>query len=186
MSDEAAERDRMPIELVLPGIKLPPIDDAKGILFVFALIKYLYGDEPAEQLDRSWAYRTSSAPNREELLGALLVQVKLLEKELATEWSSGQADDDEGDEDDRRWAPIQDVLPGIKLHPLGDAKEIEFVLALVKYLDGEEAEDEQDRNWAFLASSTLNRAELLGALRIQVRILEEELVMEWSSDGDDD
>jgi len=173
----------MPVEQVLPGIELPPIDDAKEILFVFALIKYLYRDEPAEQVDRSWAYRTSSAPNREELLGALLVQVKLLEKELATEWSSGQTEDDE---DDRRWAPIQEVLPGVKLHPLGDVKEIDFVLALVKYLDGEEAEDEQDRNWAFLASSDLNRAELLGALRIQVRILEDELVMEWSSDGVDD
>lgn len=183
MSEEVNEDVRMPIEQVLPGVELPPIDEAKEILFVFALIKYLYGDEAAEQLDRTWAYRTSSAPNREELLGALMVQVRVLEKELASEWTS-DGTDDAVDEEEMRWVPIQEALPGVGLHPLEDATEIDFVLALVKYSDGEETEDDHDRSWAFLASANLNRVELLGALQIQARILEDELAGEW--DGDED
>ena len=34
----------------------------------------------------NWVYRTTSAPNREELLGALRVQVALLERELVDEY----------------------------------------------------------------------------------------------------
>jgi len=59
------------------------------------------------------------------------------------------------------------------------------VFALVKYLEAGEEDDEQDRHWAFLASSTSNRVELLGALRIQAKILEDELVAEWRSGESD-
>ena len=34
----------------------------------------------------SWAYRTTNRLNREELLGALVVQVDVLRKELRNEW----------------------------------------------------------------------------------------------------
>lgn len=47
----------------------------------FVLIKYL--DDRGEA---TWAYRTTNALNREELLGALVVQVAVLKKELRDEW----------------------------------------------------------------------------------------------------
>jgi len=174
----------------LTGVTLRSIDSAKSIGFVFALVKYLDRDPPGS--DSAWAYRTSSAPNREELLGALRVQEKLMQKELAMDWGSNEPSDgdDAADEDPRKYVPVQDALPGIKLHPIKDAKRIDFVFALVKYLEEEEEEEEKpnesdDWNWAFLASWNLNREELLGALRIQVKILEEELIMEWRSDDSD-
>ncbi len=34
----------------------------------------------------SWVYRTTNRLNREELLGALVVQVAVLKKELRDEW----------------------------------------------------------------------------------------------------
>ena len=34
----------------------------------------------------TWAYRTTNRLNREELLGALIVQVAVLKKELRDEW----------------------------------------------------------------------------------------------------
>ena len=46
-----------------------------------------------EDGDPPWAYRTTNRLNREELLGALVVQVDVLRKELRDEW------DDEDDEE---------------------------------------------------------------------------------------
>jgi len=39
----------------------------------------------------TWSYRTTARPNREELLGALVVHTDVLRKELLAEW---------GDDDD--------------------------------------------------------------------------------------
>ena len=33
-----------------------------------------------------WVYRTTAVPNREELLGALIVHTDLLRKELSGDW----------------------------------------------------------------------------------------------------
>ncbi|MCU1671263.1 MAG: hypothetical protein JWP40_4190 [Blastococcus sp.] len=40
----------------------------------------------------AWLYQTTAAPNREELLGALVVHTDLLRKELVSEWD----DEEEG------------------------------------------------------------------------------------------
>jgi len=66
---------------VLPGIALHPLDESAQPEFVFALIRY------RDQQGTGWVYRTSSAPNREELLGALVTQVELLKRELANDWT---------------------------------------------------------------------------------------------------
>ena len=34
----------------------------------------------------TWCYRTTATPNREEMLGALLVHAEVLRKELVAEW----------------------------------------------------------------------------------------------------
>lgn len=47
----------------------------------FVLVKCL-----DEEGDATWAYRTTHRLNREELLGALTVQVDVLRKELRDEW----------------------------------------------------------------------------------------------------
>ena len=72
--------ERRDISEVLPGLMLHPLDEGARPSFLFALIKY-EDDEGS-----GWVYRTSSAPNREELLGALSVQVELLKRELSEEW----------------------------------------------------------------------------------------------------
>lgn len=75
----------------LPGIRLQPLpEEAQDAEFVFALIKYR--DDEGET---SWCYRTSRAPNPEELLGALRLQTLLLERDLTEEWPPGGADDEE-------------------------------------------------------------------------------------------
>ncbi len=80
--------------------------------------------------------------------------------------------------DDRK--PIQEVLPGMSLHPLGPSETaIEaFVLIKVRAADGEDT-------WSFRTSNALNRQELLGALIIQAKVLERDLVDEWVLDDED-
>lgn len=75
----------MPIADVLAGLKLHPLEQNATAIEAFALIKILDAEGHS-----GWAYRTTNALNREELLGALEVQVAVLKKELRDEW-----DDDE-------------------------------------------------------------------------------------------
>jgi hypothetical protein len=75
---------RKPIEEVLPGFSLHPLDDGWTPLQAFVLIKSL--DEDG---DTAWSYRTSEALNLEELLGALTVQVELLRNKLVRHWEDG-------------------------------------------------------------------------------------------------
>ena len=110
MSDAASHDERIPIHDVLPGISLRSIEGTQEINFAFVLVKFHDTDE--DRQDSAWAYRTSSAPNREELLRALRVQEKLLEKELTMEWSAEVSRDDDVDEDTFEHVPIRDVLPG--------------------------------------------------------------------------
>ena len=79
--------ERIPIADVLPGMSLHPLPPGWTPVESFVIVKGL--DEAGRA---SWCYRTSSAPNREELLGALRVQMKVLERELVDEFSS---EDDE-------------------------------------------------------------------------------------------
>ncbi|WP_123519347.1 hypothetical protein [Frigoribacterium sp. PhB24] len=55
---------------------------ALGTLFeAFVLVKTLNAEGEA-----TWAYRTTNRLNREDLLGALTVQVAVLTKEMRDEW----------------------------------------------------------------------------------------------------
>ena len=79
---------RVPVEQVLRGLELHPLDEGETAIEAFVLVKVLDADGHP-----NWSYRTTNHLNREELLGALQVQVDVLRKELRDEW-----DDDENDE----------------------------------------------------------------------------------------
>lgn len=83
MSDE-----RIPVAEVLAGMSLHPLQPGWTPVEAFAVIKCLDADGRS-----AWVYRTTSTPNREELLGALRVQAKLLERELVEEFF-GEEDDE--------------------------------------------------------------------------------------------
>jgi len=76
---------RAPVSEVLSGLEIHSLEPGSTAIEAFVLIKILDGDG-----DVNWAYRTTNRLNREELLGALTVQVAVLTKELRDEW-----DDDE-------------------------------------------------------------------------------------------
>jgi len=76
---------RVPIAAALSGLEVHPLEPGTTAIEAFVLIKTLDSDG-----DASWSYRTTNRLNREELLGALVVQVAVLKKELRDEW-----DDDE-------------------------------------------------------------------------------------------
>ena len=82
MSDEP----RLPIEEVLPGFRLHALDEGWTPLQAFVLVKSL-----DDEGDVAWSFRTSEVLNLEELLGALTVQVEVLEHKLARLW---EADDE--------------------------------------------------------------------------------------------
>ena len=71
--------ERIPIQEALPGITIHSLDEPAD--FVFVLARSTDADGRT-----GWAFRTSAAPNREELLGALVVQVAILRTELAEDW----------------------------------------------------------------------------------------------------
>jgi hypothetical protein len=62
-------------------LELHPLEPGHTAIEAFVLVKVL--DEGGKV---SWAYRTTNRLNREELLGALTVQVDVLRKELRDEW----------------------------------------------------------------------------------------------------
>ena len=79
--------ERVPIEQVLRGLELHPLVEGETAIEAFVLVKSLDNEGHT-----SWSYRTTNRLNREELLGALQVQVDVLRKELRDEW-----DDDDDD-----------------------------------------------------------------------------------------
>jgi hypothetical protein len=82
-----SEEPRLPAAEVLQGVGFHSLPDGSKIEQVYAVIKFRDTDNNVV-----WSYRTSSPPNREELLGALLIQVDLLRKELLDEWEPDQKD----------------------------------------------------------------------------------------------
>lgn len=80
MSDEQRE----PIEQVLPGFALHPLEDGWTPLQAFVLIKSL-----DDEGDVAWSFRTSEVMNLEELLGALIVQAETIKRKLARAWEDG-------------------------------------------------------------------------------------------------
>lgn len=79
MSDEP----RIPLADALPGMGIHPLEDGEVPISAFLLIKLL--DEDG---DPSWSFRTTEAPNQEELLGALMIQVDLLKASLLSDWDA--------------------------------------------------------------------------------------------------
>jgi hypothetical protein len=73
--------ERQPLEMVLPGLGVFPLDDGWTAQQAFVLIKCL--DEDGGPV---WCFRTTEQLNRNELLGALEVQVALLKRELVRLW----------------------------------------------------------------------------------------------------
>jgi hypothetical protein len=73
--------DRVPVERVLQGLSLHPLEDGWAPIEALVVVKCL--DDEAEV---AWLYRTTSNLNREEILGALLIQVELIREELLAEW----------------------------------------------------------------------------------------------------
>lgn len=86
---------RVPIEQVLPGFKLHPLDDDLVPVQAFVLIKSVDDDGDAQ-----WSFRTSKAFNLEELLGALVVQTRTLERKLVRYWEDEDPDYAEVDADE--------------------------------------------------------------------------------------
>ncbi len=72
---------RVPIAEVLSGLEIHALEPGDTAIEAFVLIKTLDASG-----DVSWGYRTTNRLNREELLGALTVQVAVLTKELRDEW----------------------------------------------------------------------------------------------------
>jgi hypothetical protein len=79
----------VPIEQVLTGMRLHKLPDKWSPIEAFVLVKCINDEGNA-----SWVYRTTSDPNREELLGVLVVHTELLRREIVSEW------EDEDDEDE--------------------------------------------------------------------------------------
>lgn len=79
MSDP--DESRLPISDVLKGLEIHALEPGDTAIEAFVLIKSLDAEG-----DVAWAYRTTNRLNREELLGALTVQVAVLTKELRDEW----------------------------------------------------------------------------------------------------
>jgi len=82
--------DRRPIDEVLPGFSLHPLDDGWTPLQAFVLVKSLDNEG-----NTAWSFRTSEQLNLEELLGALTVQVGVLRRRLIDDWDELEDDDDD-------------------------------------------------------------------------------------------
>ena len=75
------DQERQPIQEVLGPVGIHPLQPGWTPVEAFVVIKVL--DDEGHS---SWCYRTTHPPNREEVLGALIVQADLLRKELLDEW----------------------------------------------------------------------------------------------------
>jgi hypothetical protein len=80
-SGSASGEQRVPVTEVLRGLEVHPLEAGETALEAFVLIKVLDTEG-----NTAWSYRTTNRLNREELLGALIVQTDLLRKELLDEW----------------------------------------------------------------------------------------------------
>jgi len=86
-SGAASGQPRVPVTDVLRGLEVHPLEPGETAIEAFVLIKVLDA-----QGDISWSYRTTNRLNRQELLGALIVQIDVLRKELRDEWEWDDSD----------------------------------------------------------------------------------------------
>ncbi len=82
-----SSEERQPLERVLAGFGLHPLDEGWTPLQAFVLIKCLNEDGEAV-----WSFRTSEQMNLEELLGALMVQTDTLKRKLVRVWEDEDPD----------------------------------------------------------------------------------------------
>jgi hypothetical protein len=75
------DEPRVPISEALPGMGIHPFGEGEIPVSAFVLVKVL--DEDGSP---GWSFRTTEPPNREELLGALVVQVEILKASLTEDW----------------------------------------------------------------------------------------------------
>ena len=68
----------------MTGMTLHPLPDGWTPIEAVVLVKCL--DHTGRS---SWAYRTTAAPNLEELLGVFVIQTARIRKQLVAEWDSG-------------------------------------------------------------------------------------------------
>jgi hypothetical protein len=84
MSDVESDTDeKVSLSSVLEDARIHPLESGDRALDAFLLLKVVDSEG-----DVGWCYRTTSPPNRQELLGAMMIQVDILRKELADEWTS--------------------------------------------------------------------------------------------------
>lgn len=77
----SAGEQRVPVDKVLNGLEVHALEPGETAIEAFILLKVLDQDG-----DVAWSYRTTNRLSREELLGALTVQVDVLRKSLRDEW----------------------------------------------------------------------------------------------------
>ena len=78
-----SEDVRLPLADALPGMTIHGFDSDQIPVSAFVLVKLL-DDEGSP----TWAFRTTETFNKEELLGALVVQVELLKASLVSDWET--------------------------------------------------------------------------------------------------
>ena len=78
---EPDETGRVPASAVLAGLRLHPLEPDERPVEAYVLMKV----EDTEGRT-GWSMRTTAAPNREEMLGVLQVQVQLLLDGLIGDW----------------------------------------------------------------------------------------------------
>ena len=72
---------RVPLDHALPGLEVHPLQPDWTPVEALLLVKCL-----DEEGSPTWAYRTTSRLNDEELLGVLTVQAELVKRRLAAQW----------------------------------------------------------------------------------------------------
>ena len=81
---------------------------------------------------------------------------------------------------DEERRPIDEVLPGFKLHSLDDGWSPLQAFVLIKSFD-----EEGETVWAFRTSEEMNLEELLGALTVQAELLKRKLTHDWEDEDPD-
>lgn len=75
------EDGRIPIEDVLTGASIRPLQEKDVFISAYVLIKHF-----DENGDPTWTTRTTETPNDEELYGALLLQAELIKRSMLADW----------------------------------------------------------------------------------------------------
>lgn len=83
MSNSLDPEKRYPVAEVFPNIEVDGdlVREGESVEFAFLVFK-LVGPDDSEA---GWSYRTTAAPNREELLGALEIKIEALKRQITAD-----------------------------------------------------------------------------------------------------